>query len=63
VIFFVIFLKKLHLINIANNFFFKKNLMLQVVFREDKELDNNIVCENLKIKGIKPDLEPCFDTK
>jgi hypothetical protein len=37
--------------------------MLQVVFREDKELDNNIVCENLKIKGIKPDLEPCFDTK
>jgi hypothetical protein len=26
--------------------------MSRLVFREDKEFDNNGVCENLKIKGI-----------
>jgi hypothetical protein len=42
---------KLYLIKIENNFLFF-NLMLQLVFREDKELNNNGVCENLKIKKV-----------
>ena len=49
-IFLYSFFIKLYLIKIANNFSF--NLMPQLVFTKDKELSNNGVNGNLKIKGI-----------